>query len=242
MQVSKRYVFIGDIHGCYAELSELLAKVGVNPGDQVISVGDIVRKGPDSIRCLELFIERGYRLVVGNNEERLLRQIDRGDSSDPLAARSDLLKVLRKLPLYVEAPEIRAVAVHGGLLPGTAITRTEIEKQRCTVPRLRYVRQENGRWVPVPKGDQRPGDRFWAEVWDGDYTVLYGHSTTASGKPRMEGKTVGLDTGCVYGGRLTAAVWERGGWFIVSVPARHAYTRPGVLAGVRSWLSKKRGV
>jgi len=240
MQFSKRYVFIGDIHGCYAELSDLLAKVGVNQGDEVVSVGDIVRKGPDSVRCLELFLDRGYRVVVGNNEERLLREIDRGDSSDPMAARPDLVKVLRKLPLYIDAPEIGTVAVHGGLLPGTAITRTEIEKQRRTVPRLRYVRQESDRWVPVRKGAERPADRFWAEVWDGDYTVLYGHSMTASGKPRVEGKTVGLDTGCVYGGRLTAAVWERGGWFMVSVPSRRAYTRPGVFAGVRSWLAKKR--
>lgn len=240
MQASKRYIFIGDIHGCFAELSELLGKVGVNSGDDVVSVGDIVRKGPDPVRCLELFVERGYRVVVGNNEERLIREVDRGDSSDPLAARPDLLKILRKLPLYIDAPEIRAVAVHGGLLPGTAITPTEIEKQRRTVPRLRFVRKENERWVPVRKDAHLPTDRFWAEVWDGDYTVLYGHSMTASGKPRIEGRTVGLDTGCVYGGRLTAAVCERGGWFMVSVPARRAYTRPGVLAGVRTWLSKKR--
>jgi len=240
MQPSKRYVFIGDIHGCYAELSELLGKVGVNSGDEVISVGDIVRKGPEPALCLELFLDRGFRVVVGNNEERLLREIDRGGSSDPLAVRPDLLKVLRKLPLYIDVPEIQAVAVHGGLLPGTAITRTEIEKQRRTVPRLRYVRQEEERWVPVRKGDQRRTDRFWSEVWDGEYTVLYGHSMTASGKPRIDGKTIGLDTGCVYGGRLTAAVWERGGWFMVSVPARRAYTRPGVLAGVRNWLTKKR--
>lgn len=242
MQASRRYIFIGDIHGCYAELSELLEKVGVNSDDEVISVGDVVRKGPDPVRCLELFVEHGYRVVVGNNEERLLRQIDRGDSSDPLAKRPDLLKVLRRLPLYVDAPAIRAVAVHGGLLPGTAITRSEIEKQRRTVPRLRYVRQVDQRWVPVSKGEQRPSDSFWADVWDGDHTVLYGHSTTASGRPRVLRNTVGLDTGCVYGGRLTAAVWERGGWFMVSVPARRAYARPGVLAGVRTWLSRKRGV
>lgn len=240
MQSSKRYVFIGDIHGCFAELCDLLSKVGINDGDEVVSVGDIVRKGPHSERCLELFLERGYRVVVGNNEERLLREIDEGDSSDPMASRPDLVKVLRKLPLYVEAPEIGAVAVHGGLLPGTPIVRSEIEKQRRTVPRLRYVREDGNRWVPVRKGTERPGDHFWAEVWDGDSTVLYGHSMTASGKPRIEGKTVGLDTGCVYGGRLTAAVWERGGWFMVSVPARRAYTRPGVFAGVRTWLEKKR--
>ncbi|MDQ2645633.1 MAG: metallophosphoesterase, partial [Myxococcota bacterium] len=65
-------ILIGDVHGCAAELSELLERLGPRQGDQVVFVGDLVARGPDSPGVLRLIRELGGRAVRGNHEERLL--------------------------------------------------------------------------------------------------------------------------------------------------------------------------
>jgi hypothetical protein len=65
-------IIIGDVHGCADELSELLGRVGPGAGDQVVFVGDLVARGPDSPGVLRLVRELGARAVRGNHEERLL--------------------------------------------------------------------------------------------------------------------------------------------------------------------------
>lgn len=64
---------IGDLHGCYDLLERLLAKVQFDPGkDRLFSVGDLVDRGPDSLRCLELLSEPWFFAVMGNHELMLL--------------------------------------------------------------------------------------------------------------------------------------------------------------------------
>ena len=76
----------------------------------------------------------------------------------------------------------------------------------------------------IPKGKQQIGDPFWAEVWDGDRLVLYGH--TPRSEPKIDRRAIGLDTGCVYGGKLTAAIVEsKDKWRLVDVQARRRYAR-----------------
>jgi diadenosine tetraphosphatase ApaH/serine/threonine PP2A family protein phosphatase len=221
----RRLMVVGDIHGCLAELEDLLGRLDPSPRDVVISAGDIVRKGPQPARCLELWRERGYLAVAGNNELKILgrsRSLFRwfgGD--DEVLRRSDLLDTIRTWPLAVDFPDAAVAVVHGGFLPQTAITPLAIEQQRDVIYRLRYVRKVGEAWQFVPKNEEQDGDRLWSEVWDGDRFVVYGH--TPLEQPRFDRKALGLDTGCVYGGRLSAAVHDGRTWKIVSVKAKRAY-------------------
>lgn len=219
-----RLIFVGDIHGCYDELLELLARVVPAPQDLVVSVGDIVTKGPSVARCLDFWRERGYFAVAGNNE---LKVLDRATpfrrlfARDETVRRGDLLRYIRSWPLVLDFPSRNVAAVHGGFLPGMRVMPADIERERDVIPRLRWIRKKNGHWTYVPKNSKRDGDVLWAEKWKGERFVLYGHTPVR--EPKRDRMALGLDTGCVYGGMLTAAILANGEWTTVSVKARRKY-------------------
>ena len=218
-----RLIVVGDIHGCYDELVELLGRVAPTDDDVVVSAGDIVRKGPAAARCLDLWRERGYLAVRGNNELKLLRRAKPllryflRDTPD-VARRRDLLRYIRSWPLVLDFPDRNVAVVHGGFLPQMSVTAEDVEREKDVVPRLRWIRKANGTWTYVPKDEQQPGDVLWAEKWRGPRFVLYGH--TPLRKPKFDRFALGLDTGCVYGGALTAAILADGEWSTVSVRAQ----------------------
>jgi predicted phosphodiesterase len=222
-----RLIVIGDIHGCIEELEALLDRISPRPEDLVISAGDIVRKGPDPVACVESWRDRGYHAVLGNNEDDLLHRgwlqrwmsprVDRA-----ILSRRDLVSFIQSWPVAIDVAEASATVVHGGLFPGMRVTAANVEKHRDDLIRLRWIRQRDGSWERVPKRRQEAGDVLWPDVWDGDRTVLYGH--TPLQKPRHDSRSIGLDTGCVYGGSLTAAIWDRGHWSTVSEKARRAWS------------------
>ena len=217
-----RLIFVGDIHGCFDELNELLDRVAPVQKDTVVSVGDVVTKGPDAARCLDLWRERGYLAVQGNNEIKLLEHANplmRIFARDEVLRRRDLLAYIRSWPLVIDFPEAAITVVHGGFLPQMQVTAEEIEREREVIPELRWIRKENGQWRPVPK--QKKDAVLWAEKWRGDRFVLYGH--TPLREPKFDKKALGLDTGCVYGGFLSAAVHDGTEWDIVSVKAKRKY-------------------
>ena len=68
-----RTLVIGDVHGCLDELRALVAKAGVTADDDVVFVGDLVAKGPDSVGVVAWARERGAAAVLGNHDEHVLR-------------------------------------------------------------------------------------------------------------------------------------------------------------------------
>lgn len=71
--VGKDY-FVGDIHGCYEQLMAALEKIKFNPDvDRLISVGDLVDRGPDSVKCLNLLKELWFHAVSGNHEDMMIK-------------------------------------------------------------------------------------------------------------------------------------------------------------------------
>src|SRR5215217_1246474 len=73
--MNSRTIVVGDIHGCYDELIELLAKVNFGPDDRVVAVGDLVTKGPKNREVLELFMtDPRFSAVIGNHDLALRRK------------------------------------------------------------------------------------------------------------------------------------------------------------------------
>jgi len=170
-----RLIVIGDIHGCYDELVELLARLAPSSNDVVVSVGDIVTKGPAVDRCLDLWRERRYLAVQGNNEIKLLSRalpLLRFFSRDPVLRRGDLLRFIESWPIVIDFPALAVTVVHGGFLPQMRVTAEEVEREREVLPELRWIRRKNGDWKPVPKEKKKRDDALWSEKWKGDRFVV----------------------------------------------------------------------
>lgn len=225
-----RTIFIGDIHGCRDELEELLDAVALGEGDRVVSVGDMVVRGPDPAGTLRLLRKVGALAVRGNHEDRLLRWFEnRGSKHAPplgsltrKTARA-LGKVdfamLGALPMWIDFPQHKVRVVHAGVAPGVPIE----EQNPATLMTIRCVSKDG---EPIAKR----GDHLWGAVYSGPPHVVFGHN--ARPDPQVHPWATGIDTGCVYGGRLTAMVLEDGASpppaasrmdVLVSVPARKAY-------------------
>lgn len=186
---------IGDVHGCRKTLRRLLDRLNPSPDDLVVFVGDLVRKGPDSKAVLDLVSNTpNFYSVRGNNEQKL---IDGRESIDTLAE-SDLA-YLESLPVVISWDDI--VVVHGGIdhrKPVVEHTLDDLLNTRSLVPDRNY---------------DRP---YWFEARQELPRVFFGHTVLAESFD--SGYAVGLDTGCVHGGQLTAYDY-RAGKFIAVEPA-----------------------
>lgn len=189
---------VGDVHGCLRELEDLLARLEPATGDLVVFVGDLVRKGPDSAGVVDLVRSReNFLSVRGNNEDKLIH------GRETLATLDGAdLGFLESLPVAVSWAD--AIAVHGGIDPRRPLS----EQDAADLLTCRAVPPENGYDGP-----------FWFEAYRGPPRVFFGH--TVLDEPVVTDWTVGLDTGCVYGGALTA--YDYYADELVSVPARETY-------------------
>lgn len=239
---------MGDVHGCAEELESLLNTLQPGSADTLISTGDFAGKGPGVVRALDLWRGAGGTAVLGNNDLRVLEIAEGRGGREPkpedreLLGRGDLIEWLGTWPLWLDLPDAGIVVVHGGLFPDRAVEEHDPVRDREAVLELRGVRWEDGAWRYVPKRESDPGDVFWAERWEGHQRVIYGHTPQKSGTPRADRRALGLDTGCVYGLRLTAVVIEpgeaeisedlepfepaTGRWRTVSVPAIRRWADP----------------
>ena len=242
-----KLIVVGDVHGCRDELRELISVIAPGEADTLVTVGDFASKGPDVVGALEYWRSLGGTGVLGNNDARVL-DIAAGRATKPpsqedlaLLARRDIIDWLATLPLWLDLPSFDCAVVHGGFLPGRAIGSHDVRSDREAVMKMRAVRRdEGGAWRYVPRREAQPHDPFWAEIWEGTRTI-YGHTPQMSGLPRFDRRAIGIDTGCVYGGRLTAVViggesregdeppapFERpiNSWRIVSVAAHRAWAQ-----------------
>ena len=214
-----RLIAVGDIHGCHAEFAELLNRLELTKSDQVILLGDLVNRGPDSGKVIDLALAHGARSLLGNHELRLLKYKRSGDKKhlkDGDFETSQRLgpahwAYLETMQLTFEVPELNTVFVHGGFLP------TEPwQKQTADVVTRIQVIDRNGK--PAKRAEE-PDAPAWADLWSGPPFVVYGHT------PRDEVYklkwSLGIDTGCVLGGALTA--YELPEKRIVQVKAKQKY-------------------
>lgn len=241
----RRTVIVGDVHGCALELETLLDVVRFDTGDRLVLVGDAVARGPDSLGVLDIVRRTGAVLVRGNHEDRILASRkgldhplswppkDGGGKGERSLNRihAELAEKLRPVdwsllhdaPLHVDLPEHAVRVVHAGVVPGVPI---EAQKQST----LLSIRGLGERGEPIDKRGGVP----WGRRYHGPPHIVFGHN--AGVHPQLHTWATGIDTGCVYGGALTALVLAEGERVprdytvrrahLVVVPARHEYYMP----------------
>ena len=212
-----RTLVVGDIHGCFDELRDLLSLVGFGREDRLVCVGDLVVKGEQSREVLDFFIsDARCRSVLGNHDRAVLRAL-RGEDAELKQAQKKCVGELSRgrpryaeylggLPLWIDLG--RHIVVHAGLRPGVPLEEQAVED----LTELRTLGPDRTSRAGLP----------WYEVYEGPQTVLFGHWPASP--PRRGPAALGLDTGCVYGYELTG--WLVEGGELVSVKARRAYSAP----------------
>jgi len=212
-----RTIVVGDIHGCFAELVELLERVELGVTDRVVAVGDLIVKGERNREVLELFInDPRFASVLGNHDLALLRHW-RGEAvtlkpaqeraRDELRAdRERYAGYLASLPAQINLGA--HLVVHAGIRPLVPLTEQAIED----LTELRTLGPDRTSRTGLP----------WYTMYNGPQTVLFGHWPAPD--VRRAKYALGLDTGCVYGFQLTAYIIETGEF--VQVQARRAYEQP----------------
>ncbi|WP_207592715.1 metallophosphoesterase [Halomontanus rarus] len=171
---------VGDVHGCLEELEQLLSKLELGEDDLAIFVGDLVRKGPESLAVLDRVSSSSSLVSVrGNNEQKLLA----GDASLASFGAAEH-RYVESLPTVIAWDG--GLVVHGGVDPNRPLADHAPEA-------LLTMR--------APDGDGYDGP-FWFDEYRGPPRVFFGH--TVLERPFESEWAIGLDTGCVYGGSLTA--------------------------------------
>jgi len=207
---------IGDIHGCHDSLTRLLQKV-LHRADTLVFLGDYVDRGPQSKEVVATILSlctTHPRVVplMGNHDHLFLQYLTGGDSSlffqvgglqtlasyglSPTASREEITRqvpsehvaFLRSLPLFWE--DQHALYVHAGLQPG------------------RHLSQQTAQWCLWAR------EAFLMSTYDFGKPVVFGHTVFA--EPHLTADKIGIDTGAVYGGQLTALLLP--GREMISVP------------------------
>ena len=202
-----RHIFIGDIHGCSVELQELIDKIDLKEGDHLFSTGDVINKGPDSIACLEILAKYNAATVMGNHEAYFLKLWHtQTNFSHPFFKQfqgksNEVLNTIQSWPLYRETDKF--LLVHAGLEPG-------IQNLDNMSPKvLMNIRT----WNCHKKCIGLPEDPPWHAFFNPKKPVIFGHWAVKGLQDLPFFK--GLDTGCVYGGQLTAYCLEENRFYQV---------------------------
>lgn len=231
---------IGDIHGCYDELAALLRKLGYEldesgapprcqhpAGRKAVFLGDLIDRGPKIVEVLQLvmaMVGQGSALCVpGNHEAKLLRKLRGKDvrvshglkeTLDQLSGHGDSLQ--REVADFIDGlvshyvlDDGKLVVAHAGLKQGMQGRGSGAVREFCLYGETTGETDEYG--LPVRYN--------WANDYRGRALVVYGHTPVPY--PEWQNNTLCIDTGCVFGGALTALRYpERE---LVQVEAARAY-------------------
>lgn len=219
-----KYDVIGDIHGCYDEMTALLEKLGysldtglpAHPEKRTpVFLGDLTDRGPKSLAVVEFVanaVEKGAaRYVPGNHCNKLYRFF-KGNPVKLMHGLETTAAEYRRLPpqkqdhirdlfmhLYERAP-LYEILHNGELVVAHAGIKAEYIGKKPVGKVKQFVLYGDITGETLPDG--RPVRRDWAAHYQGEAWVVYGHTPVRA--PRMVHHTINIDTGCVFGNRLTA--------------------------------------
>jgi protein phosphatase len=213
---------IGDIHGCFDEFQTLTKKLGyswesgipLHPNRKLVFVGDLTDRGPKSLAVantvIQLVKQGRAHYTPGNHCDKLYRyflgrkvQVKHGlettvaeyealGENEQSQINKNFRILFENAPLYLQLDEGKLVVAHAGIRKDY-IGRTD-KKVRTFV----LYGDITGETLP----DGRPVRRDWAKQYDGDAFVIYGHTPVSN--VRFCNNTANIDTGCVFGGKLSA--------------------------------------
>lgn len=217
-----KQLVIGDIHGCYAELQDLLEKIGMGGEDRIVALGDIVDRGPESVEVFRFFTTQpSVHSLMGNHERKHVRSA-RGEVRPALSqiltrrefgedAYAEAVAKMALLLKFLVLPE--ALLIHGFWEPGVPLAD---QKEMVIVGTLTGEGYLNERYPPP-----------WYERYDGEKPLIVGHHNyTGTRKPLVVEKrgrppVFCIDTGCCRGHALTGLLLPD--FRIASVPSRRDY-------------------
>ncbi|MFI1814304.1 polynucleotide kinase-phosphatase [Streptomyces sp. NPDC020422] len=226
---------IGDVHGCRSELETLLAKLGYVDGHHpegrtAVFVGDLVDRGPDSpgvLRRVMGMVAAGDALCVPGNHENKLGRWLRGRKVQETHGLAETIAQLEREP---EGFRAEVSAFIDGLVSHYVLDEGRLVVCHAGLPE-KYHGRTSGRVRSHALYGDTTGetDEFglpvrypWAEEYRGRATVVYGHTPVPT--TSWINNTICLDTGAVFGGRMTALRWpERE---LVDVPAERVWYEP----------------
>jgi protein phosphatase len=244
---------VGDVHGCCDELQQLLAQLGYEPtkgadcgelwgdgvyrhpgGRKAIFVGDLVDRGPrilDAVRIVRNMVHAGTALCVpGNHDMKLFRKLQ-GRNVQITHGLANSLAEIDALPPEVKDRFAKELA---DFLDGL-VSHYVLDDRKLVVAHAGLKEEMQGRGSGRVRDFALYGettgetDEFglpvrhnWAAEYRGSATVVYGHTPVP--EPEWLNRTVNIDTGCVFGGKLTALRYPEREF--VSVPARQTYCEP----------------
>ena len=214
---------IGDVHGCAEELKHLLSKMGYSPnnglylhpkGRKVAFVGDLTDRGPDSlgvVRLVSALVDAGvgyyvpgnhcnklYRFLLGNKVqhthglETTVAEFEGLSDSLQQQFRKTFIKLYEEAPLYHVLDNGKLIVAHAGIKKKYIGKHGERVKTFVLYGDITGEFHDNG--MPVR--------RDWAQEYDGDAWIIYGHTPVR--EVRIVNKTANIDTGAVFGGKLSA--------------------------------------
>lgn len=249
-----KHFIVGDVHGMAVELAHLITNLNPSTDDQIVFVGDLVDKGDDSAGVVrfvrELAKTHNVVVVEGNHEDKhrrfrtnlaarpevaakmVERQAELAEITDALSP-EDVAFLDAAVPFH-RIEQHNVLVVHGGIPASMDTFPATVEEARSLggkrkrafqcILRTRHVHHETGKMVQL--GAETEADPFWAETFDGRFGhVVFGHEPFMDG-PGLFPHATGVDTGAVFGGRLTAMVVdEDGSRSFVSVPSRKVAER-----------------
>ena len=219
-----KYDIIGDIHGCFDELLQLLKKLGyavdkdipIHPDNRSIAfVGDAMDRGPDSIKTINVMYRlqdarkliyspgnhcnKLYRYAKGNKVqlqhglETTVAELDTLSNKERERFLNRYIEFYESLPLYYTLDDGKLIIAHAGIRENL-IGSSNTKKIRS------FVLYGDITGETLPNG--RPLRRDWAKSYNGDAFIVYGHTPVSDA--RFIRRTVNIDTGCVFGGKLSA--------------------------------------
>lgn len=223
----RNLLVIGDVHGCYDELKELLAQENISEtldDTCIIFVGDLINKGPKNAQVVKLARQLRAYSVRGNHDEVCLLEWEKAQQKNGKLSKRfswmnqltpEDIQWLYDMPYTISVPSRNFIIVHAGLVPGCSLEEQGLEDM-LTMRNL--VVKESGEGYVATKGDT---GICWASKWEGPHHVYFGHD--ARRLLQQHSHATGLDTGCVYGGHLTAIYPSSGK--LISVKA-HSVHKP----------------
>lgn len=213
-----RTIIYGDVHGCLDEFKTLRSELNLTNDDREISVGDLLDRGPLSNATLTYARENDIELVLGNHEYKYLRYANHEATlkatgkKNPMTFNDEKIEIYNNLskedieyiqaaPFFIKIDNL--TIVHAGITNKIELLNAK-KKELESLTRIREL-DENQKTLAL--GQTSFNSRFWSEFYDGgEGIIVYGHE--AFNKVKIDKHSFGIDTGCVYGNKLTALVIE----------------------------------